>query len=165
MTTRRRPLGRSGTGLEGFQEETVPGWWLNGWAEVCQVSRWCGADSQRPPPQLPCHPFSCLYRTPRASPFTFTWRNWGPEARDRCWGSPRASWNRISRHRAFQKGVSLWRAKSREIKWAVQAQWANNARQTRGSQQFPWVNSQFLEPEDKENSRWTVGVRQPVGAQ
>ena len=27
------------SGLEGFQEEMVPGLWLNGWAEVCQVSR------------------------------------------------------------------------------------------------------------------------------
>ena len=31
-----------------------------------------------------------------------------------CWGSPSAGWKRISRHRAFQKGVSLLRTKSRD---------------------------------------------------
>ena len=31
-----------------------------------------------------------------------------------CWGSPSAGWRRISRHRAFQKGVSLLRTRNRD---------------------------------------------------
>ena len=31
-----------------------------------------------------------------------------------CWGSPSMGWKRISRHRVFQKGVSLLRTKSRD---------------------------------------------------
>ena len=31
-----------------------------------------------------------------------------------CWGSPSAGWRRISRHRAFQKGVSLLKTRNRD---------------------------------------------------
>ena len=38
-----------------------------------------------------------------------------------CRGSPNAGWKRISRHRAFQKGVSLLRTKNREKVGTVSA--------------------------------------------
>ena len=51
-----------------------------------------------------------------------------------CHGSLCLGWKRISRHRVFQKGVSLGC-----FKWTAPTFW-----QVRESQQFLWVSSQFL---------------------
>ena len=71
-------------------------------------------------------------------------------------------WKRISRHRVFQKRVSLWKTKSRDNAYLSGEQCLSfraTSWKTRKRWYFSWVRSQFWYPQDKENSCWRSGIR------
>ena len=79
-----------------------------------------------------------------------------------CHGNPSTGWKRISRHRAFQKGVSLLRTTSRHNVDTASAEGRPPDRPERVS--FCGLISNFYSLRDKKNSSWTFGHRWLVGA-
>lgn len=83
---------------------------------------------------------------PETEPGPWQWWQWKPSilttsqpgnSPTNCYGNPNPSWQRISWHRVFQKGVRLLRARSKDN------QGSPTSCCTRESRRFSWISSQF----------------------
>ena len=91
-----------------------------------------------------CIGMSVSWSAPPSLPLSFTSPRLWPlvcSLYPRHHGHPSRRWERISRHRAFQRGVSLLRARSRDNKGAASTVGRPPDKE---SQCFLWVSSQFL---------------------